>query len=130
MGLRRQSIVDYMSNFVQGEQCVIDPTSVFSWSENVVAATLGHNSGGGFIPQLNIVLLTSVRGNHPSFFRIVPGSMGDVSTITTTVWGGRHFHYELLKRRIEIEQTLSSPFPSVQSLFSPAPLPLCQAVVK
>ncbi len=119
-----------MSNFVQGEQCVIDPTSVFSWSENVVAATLGHNSGGGFIPQLNIVLLTSVRGNHPSFFRIVPGSMGDVSTITATVWGGRHFHYELLKRRIEIEQTLSSPFPSVQSLFSPAPLPLCQAVVK
>ena len=49
-----------MSNFVQGEQCVIDLTHVFSGSDNVVAATLGHNSGGGFIPQLNIVLLTSV----------------------------------------------------------------------
>ena len=84
-GLRRQRVVDFMSNFVQGEQCVIDLTHVFSRSENVIAATLGHNSGGGFIPQLNIVLLTSVRGNHPSFFRIVPGSIGDVSTIKMTM---------------------------------------------
>jgi len=58
---------------------------VFSRSDDVVAATLGHNSGGGFIPQLNIVLLTSVRGNHPSFFRIVPGSIRDVSTIKMTM---------------------------------------------
>ena len=74
-----------MSNFVQGEQCVIDLTHVFSRSDNVEAATLGHNSGGGFIPQLNIVLLTSVRGNHPSFFRIVPGSIGDISGIELTM---------------------------------------------
>ena len=31
-----------------------------------------------------MVLLTSVRGNRPSFFRIVPGSIGDVSTIRMT----------------------------------------------
>ena len=35
-GLRRQRIVDFMSNFVQGEQCVIDLTHVFSRSENVI----------------------------------------------------------------------------------------------
>ncbi len=85
VGLRRQRIVDFMSNFVSGEQCVIDLTHVFSRSENVVAATLGHNSGGGFIPHLNIVLLTSIRGNHPSFFRMVPGSINDVSTIRMTM---------------------------------------------
>ena len=61
-GLRRQRVVDFMSNFVQGEQCAIDLTHVCSRSGNVVAATLGHNPGDDFIPQLNIVLLTSVRG--------------------------------------------------------------------
>ena len=74
-----------MSNFVQGDQCVIDLTHVFSRSDDVVAATLGHNSGGGFIPQLNIVLLTSVMSNHPSFFSIMQGSIGDASATEMTM---------------------------------------------
>ena len=84
-GLRRQRVVDFMSNFVQGEQCVIDLSHVFSKSDNMVEATLGHNSGGGFIPQLNNVLLTYVSGNRLSFFRMVQGSIGDVSTIKLTI---------------------------------------------
>ena len=91
----------------------------FPRGENVVAATLCHNSCSGRVQHLNITLLTSVRGNHPSFFGIVPGSTDDVSAITMTVVGSRHFHYEFLKMRIEIEQTLSSSSPSVQFLFLP-----------
>ncbi len=91
---------------------------MFPGSENVVAATLCHNSGSGHVQHLNIMLPTSVMESHPSFFRIVSGSTDDVSAITMTVVGSRHLYYEFLKR-IEIEQTLSSPFPSVQFMFLP-----------
>lgn len=100
---------------------------MFPGSENVVAATLCHNSGSGHVQHLNIMLPTSVMESHPSFFRIVSGSTDDVSAITMTVVGSRHLYYEFLKR-IEIEQTLSSPSSSVQFMFLPVRSSRCQPV--
>jgi hypothetical protein len=86
IGLRRQRVVDFMRNFVTGSQAVIDLSHVFSMSEGIVAATLGHNEENSYVPQLNIVLLLALgKKHHPSFFRMVPGSIGDISTVPATL---------------------------------------------
>ena len=84
-GPRKQRVVDFMSNFVQGEQRVIDLAHVFSRTDNEFVATLGCISGSGFVMQLIIVLPTSVTDNHPSFFNIVQGCTCDVSAIEMTM---------------------------------------------
>ena len=86
MGLRRQRVVDFMRNFVTGRHAVIGLPHVFSMSEGVVAATLGHNDENIYVTQLNIVLLPALgKKHHPSFFRMVPGSIGDISTVQATL---------------------------------------------
>ena len=84
-GLSRQRMVEFMKNFLQGSQVVIDLTHVFSLSEGVISATLGHNSEGEYLPQVNLVLLLSLVKKTPSFFRLVPGSIRDVSTVVASV---------------------------------------------
>jgi len=84
-GLRRQTVVDFMKNFVTGGLAIIVLSHVFSLSEGVVAATLGHNNENSYVPRLNLVLLLSLGKKHPSFFRIVPGSISDISTVPATL---------------------------------------------
>jgi transposase len=75
-----------MKSFVIGSDfTVIDLTHIFSLSENVISSTLGHNSEKEYTPQVNLTLLFSLDKKHPVFFRIVPGSIRDVSTIPLTL---------------------------------------------
>jgi transposase len=85
IGKIRQPAVDFMKNFIHGSQVIIDLTHVFSLSEGVISATLGHNGEGQYLPQVNIALLLSLENKTPSFFRLVPGSIRDVSTVVATV---------------------------------------------
>ncbi len=86
IGLGRQRVVDFMKEFVQGSEFIaMDSTHVFSLSEDVIAATLGHNSKEEYVPQVNLSLIFSLDKIHPSFFRIVPGSVRDVSIIPASV---------------------------------------------
>lgn len=82
IGIRRERMVEFMKNWVEGSEfAVIDLTHIFSLSENIISATLGHNSQEEYVPQINLVLIFSLDKRHPSFFRLVPGSIRDVSTI-------------------------------------------------
>jgi transposase len=82
LGERRGKMVKFMKDFVIGSEfMVFDLTHVFSFSENVISATLGHNSKGEYIPQINLALIFSLDEKLPSFFRLVPGSVRDVSLI-------------------------------------------------
>ncbi|MDG6962556.1 MAG: transposase [Nitrososphaerota archaeon] len=89
IGMRRERMVEFMKNFVgngEEEHAVIDLTHFFSLSEGVITATLGHNSDEEYVPQVNFVLILSLgKRMHPSFFRLVPGSINDVSTIPATI---------------------------------------------
>ena len=82
VGKERGKMVDFMKNFVEGSEfLVIDLTHIFSLSENIISATSGHNSEEDYTPQINLVLLYSLDKLQPSFFRLVPGSIRDVSVI-------------------------------------------------
>ncbi len=86
IGKRRGKIVEFLKNFVIGaEHTVIDLTHVFSFSENVISPAVGYNSEREYIPQVNFISVFSLDKRQPSFFRIVPGSIRDVSPISLTV---------------------------------------------
>jgi len=86
IGKRRRKAVEFLRNFVVGSEfAVIDLTHIFSLSENVISATLGYNSEWEYVPQINITLVFSLDEKQPSFFRLVPGSVRDVSVIPVTL---------------------------------------------
>jgi len=86
IGNQRGKNVEFMKNFIEGDEfSIIDLTHTFSFSENIISATLGHNSEKEYAPQINLSLIFSLDKHHPSFFRIVPGSIRDISTFLLTV---------------------------------------------
>ena len=48
-------------------------------------ADIGHNKEEIKVPQINLVLLSSVNRQLPSMVRVVPGSVRDVSTLVTSM---------------------------------------------
>ncbi len=105
IGRERGRTVGFMRNFIRGTQfAAIDLTHVFSLSDTVISSTLGRNSDHEFVPQLNLILLFSEDCKEPIFFRIVPGSIRDVSIIpaamaeagikNATVIGDKGFYSE------------------------------------
>ena len=86
VGRERGRIVRFLRNFlVGGEYEVIDLTHVFSYSEDVISTTLGYNSGREYIPQINLVMVFSVEREEPVYFRVVPGSIRDVTAFKRTI---------------------------------------------
>ena len=65
---------------MKGEQFAYVITAVFTRSTMNIA-DLGHNRSGLHVPQVNLILLSSVTEHTPSMIRAVPGSIGDVSTL-------------------------------------------------
>ena len=86
VGMDRSSMTAFMRNFMTGSgYAAIDLTHVLSLSEGVISSTLGHNSRGEHLPQVNVSYLFSLKRMEPSYFRMLVGSVGIVSSIETTV---------------------------------------------
>ena len=86
VGAKRGKTVEFMKRFVLGSKFIaLDLTHVFSLSEGVISASLGHNSNGEYVPQVNIALVFSIDRMQPSFFRMVAGSIRDVSVVATSL---------------------------------------------
>jgi transposase len=60
-------------------------SEIFTHSDGVNAAMLGHNHKGEYIPQINLALVFSLDKTQPGFFRMIPGSIRDVSSVVATV---------------------------------------------
>ena len=86
IGSRRELIKDFMRVFMaDGKYGIIDLTNIFSYSRGVLSAVLGRNKDKVYIPQVNLILIYSLGKLQPVYFRQVPGSVRDVSTIVGTV---------------------------------------------
>ncbi len=82
IGQQRQLITKFLSKYItQEESIAVDLTHIFSLSENVISATLGRNSQQEYTPQINLFLLFSIDRMRPIFYRLVPGSIRDVSSL-------------------------------------------------
>lgn len=86
VGSKRGNVVEFLRNFVRQKQYqIIDVTQVFSYSEDVISATLGYNSHNEYVPQVNFVMIFGLEEKEPSFFRVVSGSIRDVTVLKTTL---------------------------------------------
>ena len=86
LGMQRRLIVNYTNKFTTNvESIAIDMTNIFSNSRNITSAMLGHNKDSIYVPQINLILLYSLDKNQPIHFRMVPGSIRDVSILIKTI---------------------------------------------
>lgn len=86
VGREREKIKAFLEDFISGSEfALIDLTHVFSLSENVISSVPGHNSEGEFLPQVHMIFIFSLDQHMPSYFRMVPGSIRDVSSLVLTV---------------------------------------------
>lgn len=86
IGMQRELMKDFMRSFIlDTEYGIIDLTNVFSYSKGMINAMLGHNTENLWIPQINLILIYSLDRLQPVYFRQVPGSIRDVSSVIKTV---------------------------------------------
>lgn len=64
---------------------IFDTTSVSSYSEQLDFAEWGYNRDGEQLPQINLSLVSSRETSLPLYYRILPGSIPDVSSLKVTV---------------------------------------------
>lgn len=86
VGKERERTKVFLKQFISGSDfALIDLTHVFSFSENVISSVPGYNSKGDFLPQIHLIFLFSLDHHMPSYFRMVAGSIRDVSSLVLTV---------------------------------------------
>ncbi|MEW6215762.1 MAG: transposase [Nitrospirota bacterium] len=86
MGRNRGTIVEFLKGFICGdENLLIDLTHIFSLSGNMVLAERGYNNQLDFTPQVNLLFIFSFDQKIPLFYRILPGSVRDVTSLKATI---------------------------------------------
>lgn len=69
----------------KGKYIIIDLTALFSYSQNITLLEKGYNKDHLKLPQINMLLLFSSDQKLPTYVRLLPGSVRDVTTIKNTV---------------------------------------------
>lgn len=72
---------DWMALNHNKEYFALDITSVSSYSALIDYVRRGYNKDGEDLPQVNLLMLTSEKTRLPIYYRILSGSIKDVSTI-------------------------------------------------
>lgn len=86
VGKQRERIKLFLSKYMScGGTVVVDLTHIFSRSDDVVSATLGHNSERDYTPQVNLFLVYSFEKMQPMFYRLLAGSVTDVKSLLLTI---------------------------------------------
>lgn len=69
----------------EGKYILVDLTALLSYSTKISLLEKGTNKDHLFIPQMNLLLLFSSDFKLPTYARILPGSIKDVSTVKNIV---------------------------------------------
>lgn len=75
----------WMKELAEKECFFYDLTSVSSYSELNDYVRWGHNRDNEKMPQINIAMLFGQGSGLPAYFRCLPGSITDVTTLKTTI---------------------------------------------
>ena len=86
IGMDRSSMKKFMEVFLQkGRHLAVDLTHVFSFSDDVISATLGHDPQERHLPVVQILFLFNLEEHEPSYFRMLAGSITSVMSIVSTM---------------------------------------------
>lgn len=69
----------------EGDVLAIDLTSIFTDSEKISFAEKGHNSKKIYHDQLQFLMIYSLQNSLPTFFKVLPGSIRDVSSLVNAI---------------------------------------------
>ena len=93
---RREEFFEHWIERHKGEESLIyDTTSISTYSAYLELAEWGYNRDGDKLPQVNFSLAASALG-MPLYYRVLPGSVPDVSTLSTTLRIARDYGLEKL----------------------------------
>lgn len=86
LGHNTEKINRFFHSLSTGKESIaIDLTAIFTDSENIHFAEKGYNSKKIYHDQLQFLLLYSLNKNLPTFFKVLPGSVRDVSSLINAV---------------------------------------------
>lgn len=86
VGMFRGRVKQVLKPLIAGtEFALVDLTHVLSRSDSVVSSVPGYNSKRDFSSQIHLAFLFSLDEHMPAFFRLLPGSLRDVSSLVLTV---------------------------------------------
>lgn len=78
--------LEFFKSLSEGKQhLAIDLTEIFSESENITWLARGYNSKKARYRQVQLLLMYSLDQHLPSFLKMIPGNIADVTTLTNVV---------------------------------------------
>jgi transposase len=81
-----QSFFKSWLNILAEKECFYhDITSISSYSRNNTFVEWGHNRDNEKLSQINLAVIFGRTSGLPGYFRVLPGSVNDVSTLETTL---------------------------------------------
>ena len=85
-GQDRTAIVEFLKEFIGTEEYVLfDGTNIISNSRNMDINRIGYNSHRQFDPQINLMMAFSEKQHIPSYYRVVPGNVRDVTAFKQSI---------------------------------------------
>lgn len=85
-GKNREKIVAFLKEFIGSSEYVLfDGTNIISNSTEMNINRLGYNSHRQYDPQINLMMAFSADVHAPSYYRIVPGNVRDVTAFKQSV---------------------------------------------
>ncbi len=87
IGSDREKMVLFLRQLGKGsnENLIVDITHILSSSEKIQWLSIGKDGNGGFHSMLNMLLIFSNDQMRPIYFRILAGSIRDVSSLKETI---------------------------------------------
>lgn len=85
-GVMSTNMVTYMKAFVQPEDTIlVDATDIACHSNNVSLSERGYNGKMDFELKFTLLYVYSATSHSPYFFRLLPGNIREVSSLTNTL---------------------------------------------
>lgn len=81
LGLQQDFFRRWAAERMCKEYYAMDITSISSYSEAIPFVRYGYNRDGEKLPQVNLLMLTGEKSHLPICYRVMPGSIKDVSTL-------------------------------------------------
>ncbi len=83
--LQQEFFRRWISANKQDNYYAMDITSVSSYSDFIEFVRWGYNRNGKALPQINLLMLTGEKSRMPVYYRIIPGSIRNVSTLRESI---------------------------------------------
>jgi len=93
IGRRERFLEQWAGRHKGGRTVLHDITSVSSYSQSLDLAEWGHNRDDENLPQVNFSLAATSAG-LPLFYRVIPGSIPDVRTLSASIRIARDYGVE------------------------------------